>query len=129
MGRSRDLCHYWKVGFLRLAKFIWLLQAVSGVLLVALLGLHWVAQHYVAAGGLRTYQDVVYYLRNPWVFLLEAAFLILVTVHALLGLRGILFDLGLGQRAERSINWGLSILGAGAIWYGLDLLLAIIAIK
>lgn len=114
---------------MRLAKFIWLLQAVSGVLLVALLGLHWVAQHYVAAGGLRTYQDVVYYLRNPWVFLLEAAFLILVTVHALLGLRGILFDLGLGQRAERSINWGLSILGAGAIWYGLDLLLAIIAIK
>jgi succinate dehydrogenase hydrophobic anchor subunit len=113
----------------KLAKFGWFMQVLSGVLLVFLLGLHWVAQHYIAVGGLRTYQDVVSYLRNPLVFLLESMFLILVTLHALLGVRAILVDLGMGKRAGRVVSWGLSILGAAAIWYGLDLLVAITVLR
>lgn len=110
-------------------KFGWLLQSMSGVLLVFLLGIHWVAQHYIAEGGLRTYQDVVNYLQNPLVFLLESIFLILATLHALLGARAILLDLGMGKRAGRVVSWGLSILGAATIWYGLDLLKAITVLR
>ena len=42
----------------------WILQVVSGVLLVVLLGLHIVTQHFVVKGGLRDYAQVVSYLSN-----------------------------------------------------------------
>ncbi len=104
----------------------WLLQATSGILLVVLVGLHWVAQHFLASGGLMTYADVVAYLRRPIIFGLEAAFLIAVTAHALLGVRAILLDLGLSPRADRRLRWTLLLAGAATIWYGLDLTLTII---
>ena len=104
----------------------WLAQATSGVLLAALLALHWVAQHYVAAGGLRTYADVVAYLRQPVGFGLEGVFLVVATAHALLGVRAILLDLGLGSRADRVVRWALLLAGAATIWYGLDLTLTIV---
>ena len=110
----------------RSGKWGWLAQAASGVLLVALLAIHWVAQHYVAAGGLRTYTEVVTYLRQPVVFGLEAAFLVVVTAHALLGVRALVLDLGLSPRAERALGIVLALVGAGTIWYGLDLALAIV---
>jgi succinate dehydrogenase hydrophobic anchor subunit len=110
----------------RTGRWGWLAQAVSGVLLVVLVGLHWIAQHFLVAGGLRTYADVVAYLRQPLVLGLEAAFLVVVTAHALLGVRAILLDLGLDPRADRLLRWALLLAGAATIWYGLDLTLAII---
>jgi len=107
-------------------RWEWLLQAVSGILLVVLVGLHWVAQHFLAAGGLRTYADVVAYLQQPIIFGLEAAFLIMVTAHALLGVRAILLDLGLGPRTDRALRWVLLLVGAATVWYGLDLILTIV---
>ncbi|MBF8285613.1 MAG: putative succinate dehydrogenase/fumarate reductase related rane subunit [Anaerolineales bacterium] len=107
-------------------RYGWLLQAVSGILLVVLVGLHWVAQHFLAAGGLRTYADVAAYLRQPVIFGLEAAFLIVVTTHALLGVRAILLDLGLGPRADHVLRWALALVGAATVGYGLDLTLAVI---
>ena len=109
-----------------LGRWGWVLQAASGGLLVALAGLHWIAQHYLAADGLRSYAEVAAYLRQPPVFALEAAFLILVTTHALLGVRAILLDLGPSRRAARWMDWGLLVIGAATIGYGLDLALAII---
>lgn len=104
----------------------WLLQAISGILLVVLVGLHWVAQHFMAAGGLRTYDEVVAYLRQPTVFALEVAFLITVTTHALLGVRAILLDLGLDSRVEWLLRWALTLVGVATVWYGVDLTLTII---
>ena len=103
-----------------------MLQAVSGILLVILLGLHWVAQHYIAEGGLRTYQDVVAYLKQPLITTLEISFLVLGTGHSLLGLGAILLDLGVSLRATRLIN--LVFTGAFIIisWYGIDLTIEII---
>ncbi len=104
-----------------LAWLSWLLQAFSGLLLVALLGLHWVAQHYIAAGGLRTYADVVDYLSHPVIFTLEIAFLCLVTLHALLGVRAILIDLDLRPKIARLTDLALLVIGAATIWYGVAL--------
>ena len=42
---------------------------MSGVLLLVLLTVHMVAQHFVVSGGPRTYADVVAWIRNsawPW---------------------------------------------------------------
>ena len=69
-------------------SFAWLAQAVSGVLLLVLLTVHMVAQHFVVEGGLRTYADVVTWIRNPVVFAVEALLLVCVTLACAVGPSG-----------------------------------------
>ena len=52
----------------------WLWQVFTGVGLVILLGLHFIANHFVAKGGLRDFTEVVAYLRNPIILCLEVLF-------------------------------------------------------
>ncbi len=100
------------------AGTLWLLQALSGLLLILLLGSHMIVNHYVVERGLRTYQDVVNYLSHPWVVAWEILFLVVVTFHAALGVRSILLDLGPGKGGRRIINWGITLLGLFAVLYG-----------
>ena len=59
---------------------LWLVQAFSGLALVAILGLHMIAHHFIVEGGLRDYQQVLDYVANPIVFVIEVLFVILATV-------------------------------------------------
>jgi succinate dehydrogenase membrane anchor subunit len=111
----------------RASSWSWILQAFTGVMLVVLLGLHMVVQHFVVAGGLRNYQQVVQYISNPFVFLLEIAFLIIVTWHALLGVRAIVLDLGLKPATERRVTAFLSIVGVLTVAYGVWLSATIVS--
>src|ERR1700758_5834943 len=97
----------------------WLWQVVTGVGLVALLGLHMVANHFIAKGGLRDYAAVVAYLRNPIILLLEILFLVCVTTHALLGVRAIFLDFGLSDRVEQMLTRVLKWIGVLTVGYGL----------
>ncbi len=103
----------------------WLIQAASGLLLVALLLVHMIANHFVVPGGLQTYRDVINYLSNPIVIALELTFLIVVSTHALLGVRAILFDTGLSQRSERRVGLFLTVAGVCIVAYGFWLTLLI----
>jgi succinate dehydrogenase hydrophobic anchor subunit len=96
----------------------WLWQALSGIGLLILLGLHMIAQHFVAAGGIRSFQDVLAYIRNPLIIVLELVFLAVVTYHALLGVRAIVADLGLTRRQESTINRILTVLGVVMVAWG-----------
>ena len=111
----------------RASSWSWILQAFTGIMLVVLLGLHMVVQHFVVAGGLRNYQQVVQYISNPFVFLLEIAFLIIVTWHALLGVRAVILDLGLKPASERKVTAILSIVGVITVAYGIWLSATIVA--
>ncbi len=111
----------------RSSSWSWILQAFTGVMLVVLLGLHMVVQHFVVKGGLRNYQQVAEYLSNPFVFLLEVAFLIIVTWHALLGVRAVLFDLGLKPATERNWTAALTVIGLIMIAYGIWLSVTIVS--
>jgi succinate dehydrogenase hydrophobic anchor subunit len=102
-----------------LGSLSWLVQAVSGILLLFLGGLHMFANHFVVEGGLRNFEDAQAYLRHPVILPLEILFLITVTVHALLGVRAILFDLGLSDQAERRVTQALAAVGVLTIGYGL----------
>ncbi len=101
--------------------WLWLLQSISGIGLIGLVGLHWVAQHYLAAGGLRDYAQVVAYLRQPVALALELAFLIVVAAHALMGVRAILADLSLPARLRRAMDMALWAAGLVTVLYGLQL--------
>lgn len=104
----------------------WFWQALSGIVLLVLLGLHFVAHHFIAAGGLRDFNQVVAYLGNPIIIALEIAFLLFVTLHALLGVRSMLFDLGLSARSERMVTRGLTVVGILTVLYGFWLTYAIL---
>ena len=102
--------------------FAWLAQVVSGVLLLVLLTVHMVAQHFVVEGGLRTYADVVAWIRNPVVFAVEALLLVCVTWHGIAGVHAVLLDLGLRGRTERIVAQVLLGVAVVTTMYGLWLL-------
>ena len=109
------------------AGALWLVQAFTGLLLVLLLLLHMVAHHFVVEGGLRNFEQVVDYVSNPAIFTITIIFLVVVTIHAMLGVRAILMDIGLGRGAQRAVNWLLALAGVATIVYGVWLEIAIIA--
>ena len=74
------------------ARPIWRLTAGSGVALLVLIAAHMVANHFVveSVGGLRSYTRSLEYLADPVMLAVEIAFLMVVTIHAMLGLRSVL---------------------------------------
>jgi succinate dehydrogenase hydrophobic anchor subunit len=106
----------------------WRWTAITGVSLLLLVTIHMVAHHFVVdeIGGLRTYQHVLDYIRTPIIFVLEGVFLVVVTVHAMLGLRSVLLDFGLSQGLRRLLERGLVVLGVVTIAYGF-LLIGVLA--
>src|ERR1700739_3057677 len=89
----------------------WLWQIITGHGLVFLLGFHLVAQHFIVKGGLRDFADVVTYLRNPLGLVFEVLFLVCVATHAMLGVRSIVLDFGLSERAEQWLSRVLTGVG------------------
>ena len=105
---------------------LWLVQALSGAMLVVLLGVHLVAQHVLAPGGLRDYSSVVDYLRNPIALLAELALLAAVIVHAVTGLRAAFVDV-VGAVGLRRIS--IALVGAGTIAFGYAIWLTLVVIS
>lgn len=96
------------------------------MLLVVLGSVHMVAQHFTAPGGLRTYDQVVSYLRQPAAFVIETAFLVVVIVHALLGARAVALDLGPARHWQRRLDLGLLALGILMTCYGIGITLKVV---
>lgn len=105
----------------------WLLQVVSGVLLLLLLGVHIVAQHFIVKGGLRDYAQVVSYLGNPLVMAVECAFVVVLIWHAMLGLRAVLLDFGFGPRGQAVITRAVVVGGLVTAGYSFWLIAALAA--
>lgn len=102
----------------------WRWTAGSGLALVLLATAHVIAQHFTVnePGGLRTYHEVVEYVANPVMFVIESCFLFAVTIHGLLGVRSILLDFDLSVRTRHHLDIGLWVLGTVTVCYGLVLL-------
>jgi succinate dehydrogenase hydrophobic anchor subunit len=98
----------------------WRITALTGVALLVLLTVHMVAHHFVVeeVGGLRDYAKVLEYISDPVIITVEAFFLLFVTIHALLGLRGVLYDLDPSPGVRRWIDRGLVVLGLVTLAYG-----------
>ena len=109
------------------SAWLWLVKALSGLLIVVILIIHFVANHFAAPNGLLTYADVVRYYHNPIIPLMEIGFVVFAVSHALIGLRGILLDLKPRPVFMRAINWLFAFIGVVAIGYGIWLILTITA--
>jgi succinate dehydrogenase hydrophobic anchor subunit len=107
--------------------WIWLLKIVTGVLVIALLFTHLVVNHLVASEGLLTYQEVVAYLSNPWVAVMEMSFLVIVVSHALVGTRSIILDLNPSRSMLRLLDGLFTLVGIASVVYGVWLIQVIIS--
>lgn len=104
----------------------WAWQAVTGGAVLVLATVHMVAQHFVVPEGLRDYAAVVAWLASPVVVAIELAFLVTVAWHGLLGLRAVLFDLGLSTRVERLVTRLLVAVWIATVGYGVWLTAVIV---
>lgn len=107
--------------------WIWLIKIVTGPLLVILVLLHLIVNHYMGStsAGLMTYDDVVRYFQNPIIPAIEILFLITVVTHSLIGLRGIVLDLNPSRGILTFVTWLLGLLGISSVIYGIWLALTI----
>ncbi len=107
--------------------WIWLIKIATGPLLVLVLILHLIVNHYMGSlsSGLMTYQNIVAYYRNPIIPTIEIIFVATVVTHSLIGLRGILLDMNPSRRVLNIVTWLLTILGVSSVVYGIWLALTI----
>lgn len=105
--------------------WLWLYKIVAGILIIVLLGIHFVINHLVAPEGLLSYADVIRYYKVPFVPFMEITFLIFVVSHSLIGIRSIILDLAPSKRILTFVNWAAWLLGAFAITYGIWLVVVI----
>lgn len=110
----------------REGAWLWLYKIIAGLLIVVLLGVHFIVNHLIAPEGLLTYQEVVQYYTHPIVPIMEIAFLIFVVSHALVGLRSILLDLNPSEKLLKYLDGILVLAGAGSIIYGIWLIVVIV---
>jgi succinate dehydrogenase hydrophobic anchor subunit len=105
----------------------WWWTVGTGIALVVLATVHMIAQHFVVAevGGLRTYHQVIEYIANPWILTIECLFVLVVTIHAMLGVRSVLLDIDMSRRARRRVDVGLAALGTATVVYGFALILTL----
>ena len=104
---------------------MWLMQALTGLLLVGILGMHMIVHHFVVEGGLRDYQQVLDYVANPLVTIMEIVFVIAAVSHAVLGVQAIITDLRPAPPTMRVIAWALRVMALVTIGYGVYLALVL----
>ena len=84
----------------------WIWQAVTGVLLIVIVLLHMIFHHFEE--GLLSASQVVGHVADPAIFILEILFILVVTYHALLGIKAVIFDLQLSDSARQKVSRGLA---------------------
>jgi len=107
--------------------WIWLIKIATGPLLVIVLVLHFIVNHYFGSmpSGLMTYDDVIKYFQNPIIPAIEILFLITVVTHCLIGLRSIILDMNPSRNTLNIVTSLLVILGGSSVVYGIWLALTI----
>ncbi len=103
----------------RIGWWAWLLQRITGVLLVAYLFLH-IAMISTSQAGEDTFNDVLAFVQHPIFMALNLVLIAIVLYHAFNGVRVVLFDLGIGIKRQAELFWisvVLTAIGTGVSGY------------
>ena len=107
--------------------WLWLLKIITGLLVIVILIIHFIINHFIAQNGLLTWADVVNYYQNPIVPIMEIAFVALVVSHSLIGLRGIILDMNPSRGVITAVNWLFTAAGVVSVGYGIWLIEVIVS--
>ena len=103
----------------------WLFQAASGAFIVFFLGVHLYVAHINGGSPIELFDTVVGNLRNPWWLAFFLAFLWIVTYHGLNGVKGIIYEMGITERARKIVSWAIMALFVVSVIYGTILSLVV----
>jgi succinate dehydrogenase / fumarate reductase membrane anchor subunit len=95
----------------------WVLQRVTGALLVILLAMHFWVEHFMAdvRHGELSFQLIQSRIANPWMQAVDISFLFVALYHGLNGLRNIILDFSIVTPAMARVCTVIIILG-GILW-------------
>ncbi|AGK62174.1 succinate dehydrogenase subunit D [Archaeoglobus sulfaticallidus PM70-1] len=101
----------------------WLLQLITGILLVILVTFHFIETHMISHDAL-DFEKVVERLSSGGYKAFYALLLLTVSFHAYNGIRAIILDTEFGRENRKAVNIAMAIVIIGAFVYGLQLLIA-----
>jgi succinate dehydrogenase / fumarate reductase, membrane anchor subunit len=96
----------------------WLLQRITAVLLVLLLGVHLVVNHLMNVGEL-TFESIGRRLAGGFLTAVDILLLAAALFHGLNGLRMVLLDYGFGGESRRILDAVLWVVGVACLVFGL----------
>jgi len=112
---------------LRMPMWLWLLQRVSGLLILGLLMTHMVVNHFVDTSTVIDVGFVEANLRKITLLLVDSSLLVLALFHGLTGLRNVLYDFFAGARARKSITAGC--LAAGTVFFVFGVVVLVVVLN
>jgi succinate dehydrogenase / fumarate reductase, membrane anchor subunit len=103
----------------------WIIQRVTGVVLVVLLAVH-IANPEVQAGTREVivFSDVAYRMTMAFWWIFNITLLTFVLYHGLNGIRNIALDLGVKGSGDKAVTGVLALIGVAAFAFGIAGLLA-----
>ena len=107
-----------------LEPIAWILQMVTGLVMVVLVTVHFYVTHMVSHEALE-YAGVIQRISLPEYKVLYGILLLVVSFHAFNGLRAIVLDTDAGMRSRGAINILTMLMFIVALFYGLYLLMSI----
>ncbi|NQU97377.1 MAG: hypothetical protein HQ548_07020 [Chloroflexi bacterium] len=106
--------------------WLWLLQRLSGLLILGLVFAHMVVNHFADPATTISVGYVVANLRKATLLSVDSALLLLGLFHGLTGLRNVLYDFFAGARSRRLIAWGCAATGAIFFVFGVVVLIVVL---
>ncbi len=101
-----------------IGMWTWLLQRITGLLLVFYLFAHLWVLHYANLPNKVAFDEILARLQSPLFLVFDLMLLALVIFHALNGVRVIVIDFGISSRAQKMLFWGLMLLGFAMFLFG-----------
>lgn len=113
--RERNLnTPLWPINF-QLGMWIWVLQRLSGLILVLYLLAHIVVISTSIMGkGQAAFNDIMELFHSPLFIIGEVLLMAAVFFHATNGVRILLFDMGIGVRQQKLLFWIAAAVAAAA---------------
>lgn len=102
----------------RLTTIKWFFQATSGVFLVFFMAVHLYVAHINGGSPIELFDSIVLNLSNPWWLLFFIAFVWIITYHALNGVKGIVYDMGVSRRRKKYVSYAFTIIYFATVIYG-----------
>jgi succinate dehydrogenase cytochrome b556 subunit len=96
----------------------WLLQRVTGILLVFYLFVHLWILHYANLPNKVAFDEILARLQSPLFLVFDLMLLALIIFHALNGVRVIIIDFGISSRAQKILFLALMLLGFVMFLFG-----------
>ena len=105
----------------------WLIQRITGAVLLVFLGAHFWVLHYATAGEHIRLADVMHRLNSPFFMVVDSALLATALYHGLNGVRMVFFDFGLGRWVNMTFTAVMWIIGLVTLVYGTNTLIYLIS--